>query len=168
MHESPDNRLISLFFYRPQPTDVFRGVFVPNDDGLMDLITDPVTGVLRVVGVDPLLWFQPQPTVFSRDPWEWSSLPWWSGAVGAPEHTYLEESTPEDRLVRWLYSFQDEVLDWPPFSEKEPPLESQEELEEPGEQEAQPAPRRRRRGRRSGRLVRERRIAALIQRWRPI
>ena len=57
MHESPDNRLISLFFSRPQPTDVFRGVFVPNDEGVMDLIIDPVTGALRVVGVDPLLWF---------------------------------------------------------------------------------------------------------------
>ena len=135
----------------------------------MDLIIDPVTGVLRVVGVDPLLWFRPRPAVFPRDPWECSSLPWWSGAVDRTEPTYLEEGTPEDRLVRWLSSFQDEVLDWPPFSEEEPPLESQEELEEPGEpEEAQPAPKRRRRGQRSGRMVRERRIAALIQRWRPI
>ena len=127
----------------------------------MELITDPATGVLRVVGVDPLLWFQPRPTVLPRDLWEWSSLPWWSEVVGSSEPTYLEESTPEDRLVRWLSSFQDQVLDWPPPSEEE--LEEREESEE-----AQPAPRRRRRGRRSRRRVRERRIAVLIQRWRPI
>ena len=135
----------------------------------MDLVTDPVTGALRVVGVDPLLWFRPRPTVVPRDIWEWSSLPWWDRVVGPSEPTYLEEGDPEDRLARWLSSFQDEVLDWPPFSEEEPPSQSQEELEEPEEpEEAQPAPRRRRRGRRSGRKVRERRIAALIQRWRPV
>ena len=75
--------------------------------------------------------------------------------MGPSELTDPEESTPEDRLVRWLSSFQDEILDWPPPSKEEPPLGSQEELKE-------------RRGRRSGRLIRERRIAALIQRWRPI
>ena len=58
---------MSLFFSRPQPTDAFSGIFVPNDEEVMDLITDPVTGVLRVVRVDPLLWFQPRPTVFPRD-----------------------------------------------------------------------------------------------------
>ena len=70
MHESPDNRLISLFFSRPQPSDAFSRFFVPNDEQVMELITDPVTGVLRVVGVDPLLWFQPRPTLLPRDLWE--------------------------------------------------------------------------------------------------
>ena len=45
--------------------------------------------ILWVVRVDPLLWFQPRPTVLPRDLWEWSSLPWWSEVVGPSEPTYL-------------------------------------------------------------------------------
>ena len=74
--------------------------------------------------------------------------------------TYLEESDPEDRLVRWLSSFRDEALDWPTPSEDELPIRSNEEAEE-----AQPARRRKHRGR-SRRRVRERREAALLRRWR--
>ena len=49
------------------------------------------------------------------------------------------ESSPEDQLIRWLSAFQDEILDWPPPSEEEQPLRSQEEPEEPEEpEEAQP------------------------------
>ena len=46
----------------------------------MDLITDPVTGVLRVVGVDPLLWIQPRPTVLPRDLWDLyhGGAGWWA------------------------------------------------------------------------------------------
>ena len=122
---------------------------------------------LRVVQVYPLLWSQSRPTVVPRDIWEPSRLTWWNKVVGPSEPTYLEECDPENRLARWL-SFQDEALDWPPPSEEEPPLRSQEELEDPKEpEEAQPTSRRRHRGRRTGRLVRERRIAELLRRWRP-
>ena len=89
----------------------------------MDVATHPVTRVLRVVGVDPLLWFQPRPTMFPRDHGP-PGLPWWNGVVGPSEPTYLEEISPEDRLIRWLSSFQDEVHDWPCPSEEEPPLGS--------------------------------------------
>ena len=76
----------------------------------------------------------------------------------------------EGRSMEECMAIESGDLDYESWMEEEElPLESREELEEPGEPErVQPAPRRRRRGRRSGRLVRERLIAALIQRWRPI
>ena len=83
--------------------------------------------------------------------------------VGLSEPTHLEECDPEDRLARWLSSFQDEVLDWPLPSEDELPIRSEEQTKE-----AQPTPRRKHRGRRAGQRVRERREAALLRRWRPI
>ena len=119
-----------------------------------------------MVVVDPLYWFRPRPVVILRDIWVHSGLPWWNEAVCQPEPAYLVQSSPEDQLIRCLSAFQDEILDWPPLSEEEPPLRSQEEPEEP--EEAQPTPRRRHRGRRAGRRVRERREAALLRRWRPI
>ena len=125
-----------------------------------------MTGALRVVVVDPLYWFWPRLVVIPRDIWVQSRFPWWNEAVCQPEPTYLVESSPEDQLIRWLSFFQDEVLDWPPHSEEEPPIRSQEEPEEL--EGAQPTPRRRHRGRRAGRLVRERREAVLLQRWCPI
>ena len=129
----------------------------------MDLITNPVTRALRVVVVDPLYWFRSRPVVFPRDIWVHSRPPWWNEAVCQPEPAYLVERSPEDQLIRWLSAFQGEILDWPPPSNEEPPLRSQEEPEE-----GQLTPRRRHRGRRAGRQVRERREAALLRRWRPI
>ena len=41
----------------------------------MDLITDPVTGALRVVLVDPLYWFRPRPVVIPREIWVQSRSP---------------------------------------------------------------------------------------------
>ena len=54
--------------------------------------------------------------------------------MGPSEPTYLEESDPEGRLVRWLSTFQDENLDWPTPSEEGHSIETREK-----ETEAQPA-----------------------------
>ena len=145
IHESPDNR-----------TDAFDGVYLSNDDRVVDFIADSVTGELRLVRVEPYFGFDPSrpcPTSLFGPRRGTHGMSKWRNSRHPPissrptRWTDPSCSLPSSRKMTWTGP---------------PPMTAR----------PQQRPRRSRRTRRhiwrrAGRQIRERRIQAHLRRWNP-